>query len=419
MVGTFLKGTALALALAAAYIQEAHAVVQVMEHGCRSLNRDINFEDSLPGPYTDDDLQADFDGYRYFKRRDMASIADMDGTKYLDVRLHDGCVGTVGDKGCGLQGALPLFGMGESATLEYTVRFGEGYNFKLGGKLMGLCSGDCKSGCHRSADQGFSARIMWGPEGSLYLYTYTFSGSTRTCGMNTKPSVPVRLEPGVDYTIRLVVRMNNPEDENGVASLYVNGEHIVTAEGLKMRTSPEQVVDSMVFHTFFGGSGEKWAATRDEHIFFKSIKIWDGDCGGSGGALNLQLAPKWEPEAHEGPEGTRKLAVSTDIYGSWNGRFCLWYEVTNDGSDACNRFMLETNVNPTVGSAMASYKNLRVVDSDEGRGWFMFTREQDKHAFLKPGKTRKGNICLESPRNIKQSYQRIDENYHFDAFCAE
>lgn len=47
-------------------------------------------------------------------------------------------------------------------------------------------------------------------------------------------------------------------------SLYVDGEHIVSVDGLKMRTSPEQVVDSMVFHTFFGGSGKKWAATRDE-----------------------------------------------------------------------------------------------------------------------------------------------------------
>lgn len=72
-----------------------------------------------PGPYADDDLQNDFDGYRYFKRREMASIKDLDGSKYLDVKLHDGCVGTVGSKGCGLQGALPLFNMGDSATLEY------------------------------------------------------------------------------------------------------------------------------------------------------------------------------------------------------------------------------------------------------------------------------------------------------------
>lgn len=47
----------------------------------------------------------------------------------------------------------------------------------------------------------------------------------------------------------------------------------------------------------------------------------------------------------------------------------------------------------------------------------MFTREQDKHAYLKPGKTRNGNVCLESPRNIKQSNARIESNYVFNAYC--
>ena len=47
------------------------------------------------------------------------------------------------------------------------VQFGDGYDFRLGGKLMGLCSGACKSGCHSSASQGFSARIMWGPYAPL------------------------------------------------------------------------------------------------------------------------------------------------------------------------------------------------------------------------------------------------------------
>ena len=50
----------------------------------------------------------------------MASIVDVGGSKYLDVKLHQGCVGTVGEKGCGLLGALPLFGVSDAATLEYT-----------------------------------------------------------------------------------------------------------------------------------------------------------------------------------------------------------------------------------------------------------------------------------------------------------
>lgn len=49
-----------------------------------------------------------------------------------------------------------------------------------------------------------------------------------------------------------------------MASLYVDGAHIVSVDGLRMRNSEEQVFDSMVFHTFFGGSGSDWAAIKDE-----------------------------------------------------------------------------------------------------------------------------------------------------------
>jgi hypothetical protein len=50
----------------------------------------------------------------------MAAIVPINGTNYLDVTLKKGCLGTTGTTGCGLEGALPLFGVGDSATLEYT-----------------------------------------------------------------------------------------------------------------------------------------------------------------------------------------------------------------------------------------------------------------------------------------------------------
>jgi hypothetical protein len=52
--------------------------------------------------------------------------------------------------------------------------------------------------------------------------------------------------------------------EDGVASIYIDGTHIVTATGLIMRSFADQVIDSMVFHTFFGGSDMEWAASKDE-----------------------------------------------------------------------------------------------------------------------------------------------------------
>lgn len=73
-----------------------------------------------------------------------------------------------------------------------------------------------------------------------------------------------------------------------------------------------------------------------QHIMFKSIKVWDGDCGGDDNALALESAA-WEPAFGGPPEGARELGLNSYIDGSWNGRFCLQYEITNDGEEPCDR----------------------------------------------------------------------------------
>jgi hypothetical protein len=49
--------------------------------------------------------------------------------------------------------------------------------------------------------------------------------------------------------------------------MYVNGKHIVTRSGLKLRTSSKQTVDTMLSHIYFGGSNKSWAAQKDEVRF--------------------------------------------------------------------------------------------------------------------------------------------------------
>lgn len=43
------------------------------------------------------------------------------------------------------------------------MRFGDNFDWVRGGKLPGLCAGDCPTGCDKSIKpkDGFSARIMW------------------------------------------------------------------------------------------------------------------------------------------------------------------------------------------------------------------------------------------------------------------
>jgi hypothetical protein len=67
-------------------------------------------------------MDKDFEGYWHMKRRNMAYVANIDNHHFLDVKLHQGCVGTTDSHGCGFMGVVPFQDRGspEVATLEYT-----------------------------------------------------------------------------------------------------------------------------------------------------------------------------------------------------------------------------------------------------------------------------------------------------------
>lgn len=121
------------------------------------------------------------------------------------------------------------------------VRFGSDFDWVRGGKILGLCAGECPTGCSRpsSAAQGFSARIMWtdnecggspagcvpGRSGGLHVYVYHY-GMTSSCGEEytfKKDGKALVIHPDVDYTIRLVVVLNTPGRWDGNIRAFLNG----------------------------------------------------------------------------------------------------------------------------------------------------------------------------------------------------
>ena len=89
----------------------------------------------------------------------------------------------------------------------------EGFDWNKGGKLPGLCAGECPTGCDRpSPSDGFSARVMWHNDAGVMLYTYAANMEGPKCGEETFPSAENKkyLEAGKDHTVRLVVALNSP-----------------------------------------------------------------------------------------------------------------------------------------------------------------------------------------------------------------
>ena len=71
--------------------------------------------------------------------------------------------------------------------------------------------------------------------------------------------------------------MNTPGVADGVLQAWVDGELVLDVDDFLYRTADyDYGVDAMYFSTFFGGSSNDWAPTKDEHIDFDDFVICEG-----------------------------------------------------------------------------------------------------------------------------------------------
>lgn len=199
------------------------------------------------------------------KWSDKSDNGSVEGGR-LKVTYDEGVTGTKG----GVQWKSNI-GAHEEAFASYTVCFPDDWDGVKGGKLPGLCGGDCPTGGD-DADNGFSSRYMWRPEGELVLYLYHLNkpgkfGEDLSVG---------RVEPGECLELAQQVRLNDVGRKNGEITVWVNGEQTFSAQNMELRTS-DWTIDTFYFSTFFGGSGPEWAPTKEETLYFDDIAVCKPD----------------------------------------------------------------------------------------------------------------------------------------------
>ncbi|WP_244612985.1 polysaccharide lyase [Modicisalibacter radicis] len=161
----------------------------------------------------------------------------------------------------------------ERACLKYQVRFEEGFEFVKGGKLPGLYGGNAPSGGDEvSGKDGFSMRFMWRKEGQGELYEYVANkdsdyGDSVGRGKWTFPT-------GEWITLEQEIILNDPERDNGIARVWIDGEPILEQHGIVYRTTDDLSVDGVMFSTFFGGHGEDWRTPRDQVADFGAFEVF-------------------------------------------------------------------------------------------------------------------------------------------------
>ena len=248
-----------------------------------------DFEDDPVGTYTVSDLSADWNGATSNDGVDEGRVSITDdsnavGNKSLVVMYPEG----ESNNGKS-QWRAPLGGSYDELYLSYKIRFDDNFDFVRGGKLPGLCGGECNSGGDPpDGTDGWSARMMWRTNGSsgspttgdtsnIVQYVYypdqpgTFAEDMRWD--DTTPTEWQEFDSDVWYQLQHRIVMNTPGSSDGIIQAWLDDELVLDRQDVRFRTTSALKIDTLYFSTFFGGSSAVWEATKDEHVYYDDFIV--------------------------------------------------------------------------------------------------------------------------------------------------
>jgi hypothetical protein len=217
----------------------------------------VSFNQHQPQPYTGKILREDWVGTVWDGTRGRAQIladADKPNDRFMRVKYPAGGFGPTKSGGQVLVHIPPA----EEYYLSYKIRFQQGFDFRRGGKLPGLASGDGKysNGLHPVDGDGWTARLM--PKESHWGDSWRINAS---------------IKPNTWQTITQHIRLNSPGKSNGLYAIWVNGEKVTERNDMLWRYANKGLIDSFIFSTFHGGNTQDWAPRWDSHADFDDFEI--------------------------------------------------------------------------------------------------------------------------------------------------
>lgn len=229
----------------------------------------LDFENSNLGEFTEIDLKNEVGEVTWSSIENRASIEeDSLHGKVLKVMYPKG---SLGPKQGGIQFVKPL-PIAEEYYLNYYIKFKEGFDFVLGGKLPGLTSGGEKftGGFHPDKGEGWSARYMWKKEGEMILYFYHLDMKDK---WGDVVKMNVFFTPGKWYRITQHIKLNDADNFNGLMEVWVDGKKVINDEKVRYRLAPLGLIDTFYFSTFHGGNTPDWSPKKDSYIYFDDFKV--------------------------------------------------------------------------------------------------------------------------------------------------
>ena len=222
------------------------------------------FDQFNPGALVDEDMRKAYPNLAETRMYDRATVVNEDGKNIIAV---DYPKGSYGSRKGGSQFLIDLPPQ-THYTLDYSLKFDEGFDFRLGGKLPGLTSGGAKwTGGNRPLNgEGFSARLMWRKEGAAELYLY-YLDMTGKWGDSVR-FTDYNFETGKWYNIRQEITLNDPDKSNAELYIWINDELVLEKRNFRLRKDHDLKIDSLYFSTFHGGGSAKWGPHVDSRAFY-------------------------------------------------------------------------------------------------------------------------------------------------------
>lgn len=170
-------------------------------------------------------------------------------------------------------------------TLEYDVKFHTQFDWSRGGKIgFGFRIGSGTSECQTPNGDGGSARLMWTTNGGnvpprFKPYCY-FYGTTSNCGEDFGKYYPLTggLQKGVWYTVKIYVKSNNGNNEDGIIKYTINGTVVYEAPIRWTNNSDYRKITKLAVANYRGGGTDDWMSDTDGHIYFDNIS-WSSPYG--------------------------------------------------------------------------------------------------------------------------------------------
>ncbi|WP_024912533.1 polysaccharide lyase [Chania multitudinisentens] len=245
----------------------------------------VNFQDDTPGLYTVADFTKDWgltpgnSSGQAQGRLNIVADPDAPANKVLRV-TYSATAGqdATGNPTPGIGGNsamtfdAPLPKGNTALWLQYKVRFDERFTWVRGGKLPGLGGGGkAPSGCiDNSKFNGFTTRLMWREQGSMYNYLY-YPTKVEHCG--DYAALNTQFLPGQWYTITQYVQLGDPGQSNGQLIQFVDGVKVLELDNWNWRADNTVSISTIKMDTFFGGGTLDWAPQTDQYAYFDDFTV--------------------------------------------------------------------------------------------------------------------------------------------------